>query len=416
MPLVGRQTGPVAVIDAFGARWTLDVSGLDTHLADELLHLWERTFVVGIEAAASSPGGPDAQDPSFVIRRSGDGRVTVGDQTRATDDLDVPYLVSRVLTGASIQRRAGRCIMLHAAGIATDDGGTVALVARSGTGKTTAGWVLGRTLGYVSDETVAVEHDLSVRAYPKPLSLVVDPRFPTTKHERSPDDLGLVRAPEELHLSAVAVLDRRDDAQSPTLEALGLVEALGEVIPQTSGLFGLDRPLDRLARALTVGGGPYRLTYRDIEDCVGLVAGLAHTLDRAEDDVTWTWFDGREHDVHPTSAPEDLSLSTMVWRNGFRDAILSAGELLVMRDETPFILPGLAATLWLAAGERCSVKDLVAAATVELGPHPNAAAIVVDTVRALIDDRLLTFDPQAGSDAPQGHWQGAEPHFGHPSA
>ena len=68
----GRQTGGAAVIDAFGARWTLDVSGLD-------------------------------------------GRA------QQTADPDVPYLVSRSLTIASIRRRSGSCVMLHAAGLATDE-------------------------------------------------------------------------------------------------------------------------------------------------------------------------------------------------------------------------------------------------------------------------------------------------------
>ena len=384
----------MAVIDAFGARWTLDVSGLDAHLADELLHLWDRTFVTDSGTAPSAAGEQGAGTvpdlPDFVVRRTDDGSVAVGDRTQPTDDLDVPYLVSRLLTTASILRRAGSCVMLHAAGIATDDGGTVALVAASGTGKTTAGRVLGRSLGYVSDETIAVEHDLTVRPYPKPLSIVVDPQAPTSKHERSPDDLGLVRAPQSLHLSAVAVLDRRDDVASPSLEPIGLVEALGTVLPQTSALVSLDRPLDRLARVLTIGGGPYRLTYRDIDDCVDLVADLAHARDRADDDVTWTWFDGLQHAAYPTPVPEDLGLSTRLWRNGFRDALLSDGVLLVMRDWTPVTLPGLAATLWLAAGEECSVADLVAAATDELGAHPGAEAIVVDTVRTLIADRLLT--------------------------
>jgi len=80
----GRQTGGAAVIDAFGARWTLDVSGLD-------------------------------------------------DRAQQTADPDVPYLVSR-------------------------------------------------SLGHVSVETVTVEHDLTVRAYPKPLSndvrMRVSRRFP----------------------------------------------------------------------------------------------------------------------------------------------------------------------------------------------------------------------------------------------
>ena len=147
-------------------RWTFDVSGLDDHLADRLLHLWDRALV--------APDG-GAAPPPFVVRRTQEGRVEVDGLEQASDDRDVPYLVSRCLTIASIRRRSGSCVMLHAAGLATDDGGTVALVAGSGTGKTTAGRLLGRSLGYVSDETVAVEHDLTVRPYPKPLSIVTDP-------------------------------------------------------------------------------------------------------------------------------------------------------------------------------------------------------------------------------------------------
>src|SRR5690242_4779685 len=111
--------------------------------------------------------------------------------------------------------------MLHAAGLASDDGGTVALVAGSGTGKTTAGRLLGRSLGYVSDETIAVEHDLTVRPYAKPLSIVTDPTVPTGKHEESPDDLGLRPAAPVLRLAAVAVLERRDDVGGPVLEPIG---------------------------------------------------------------------------------------------------------------------------------------------------------------------------------------------------
>ena len=389
----GRQTVPVTMIDAFGARWTLDVSGLDAHLADELLHLWDRAIVT--DAAGSAEAGHPAEAstedaPDFVVRRTDDGSVTVGERTQHADDLDVPYLVSRLLTTASIVRRVGSCVMLHAAGIATDHGGTVALVAASGTGKTTASRVLGRSLGYVSDETIAVEHDLTVRPYPKPLSIIVDPGAPTSKHERSPDDLGLVRAPRSLHLSAVAVLDRRDDVAEASLEPIGLVEALALVLPQTSGLVSLDRPLDRLARVLSVGGGPYRLTYRDIDDCVDLVADLAHARQRGADDVAWTWIDGLEDAPYPMSVPEAFGPSTTVWRNGFRDALLSNGVLLVMQDWSPVTLPGLAATLWLAAGEKCTVADLVDVATVELGGHPDAEVIVLDTVRELIATRILT--------------------------
>lgn len=387
-PAVG-QTGPVPVIDAFGATWTLDVSGLDAHLADELLHLWDRAVVAPARAG-------DAAPPPFVVRRTEEGWVEVDGSTQQASDTDVPYLVSRLLTVASIRRRSGTCVMLHAAGLATDDGGTVALVAGSGTGKTTAGRVLGLSLGYVSDETVTIEHDLTVRGYPKPLSIVVDPAAPRVKHERSPDDLGLRRAPNALRLSAVAVLERRDDAIVPSLEPIGLVEAMMTVLPQTSALPGLDRPLDRLARVLATGHGPYRLVYRDIDDCVALVSDLAHAREReAVDDVSWTWIDGLEgldvldDDVPTTAVPDDLGPTTLVCRTGFRDAVSSGGAVLVMRDWTPAMLPGLAATLWLAAARPGPVAGLVAAATAQLGPHPGAEAIVLDTVRVLIADGLL---------------------------
>jgi hypothetical protein len=60
-----------------------------------------------------------------------------------------------------------------------------------------------------------------------------------------------------------------------------------------------------------------------------------------------------------------------------------------MRDWTPVTLPGLAATIWLAAGEPCAVSDLVSSATAQLGPHPGSEQIVLDTVRMLITDEVL---------------------------
>ena len=369
------------VVDAFGARWTFDVSGLDDHLADQLLHLWERALVAPDEAA--SP-------PAFVVRRTPEGRVVVEGGEQVSDDREVPYLVSRCLTVASIHRRSGSCVMLHAAGLADDDGGTVALVAASGTGKTTAGRLLGRSLGYVSDETVAVEHDLTVRHYPKPLSIVSDPADPTGKHEESPDDLGLRRAAPALRLAAVAVLERREDLGGPVLEPIGLVEAMNLVLPQTSATPSLDRPLDRLARVLATGHGPYRLSYRNIEDCVGLVTDLTQVRrGHAIGDVTWTWFDGLGHVGEATPVPDDLGPSTVVGRTAFGDAVLSDGVVLLLRDRVPITLPGLAASVWLAADRPVAVSDLVAVAEDELGPHPDSEGIVVATVRLMIAEKVL---------------------------
>lgn len=391
------------VIDAFGARWTLDVSGLEPPLGAELQRLWERARVDGAEpghASGDAPGdAPDA--PAFVVRRTVEGRVEIDGMPYQLLDADLPYAVSRALTAASIHRRSGQCLMLHAAGVATDDGGTVALVAGSGTGKTTASWVLGQRLGYVSDETVCVEHDLRVRAYPKPLSVVVDPEAPRGKRESSPDELGLVRAPAALSLSCTVLLRRSPDVLSPVLEPIALVDAMAEVLPQTSALPSLDRPLDRLAVALAAGHGPWRLTYRDVADCVDLVADLAHRRfpDGPPHEVTWTWVPGHDAtDSREATAPEPASAvdARTTWtRSPFRDAVVSDGSALVMLDRVPVTLPGLAATVWLAAVDPVGLADLVGVATASHGPHPDAAEVVAGTVTSLVAQGLLRADARA---------------------
>ena len=371
------------VIDAFGARWAFDVSGLDPALGAELLRLWERARV-----------DVDADARPFVVRRTETGLLEVDGTLHRVPDEDLPYAVSRAVTLASIQRRAGGCLMLHAAGLATDDGGTVALVAGSGTGKTTASRVLGRVLGYVSDETITVEHDLTVLAYPKPLSVVVDPDTPHGKQERSPDELALVRAPRRLSLSTTVVLRRSPDVSAPLLEPIPLVEAMGEVLPQTSALPSMDRPLDRLALALTTCHGPWRLTYRDIADGVDLVADLAHRRfpDGPPHAVTWTWLDGSTSspDVPAQVARDGRNGRATAWRRApFRDAVVSDGSAIVMLDRVPVTLPGMAATVWHAAAGPTTLGDLVATATAAHGPHPDAQSLVAATVESLVARGLL---------------------------
>ena len=378
------------VIDAFGARWAFDVSGVEPALGDELRRLWGRARV---EPAA----GARADDaPPFVVRRIDAATLEVHGTPHRVVDADVPYAVSRALTMASILRRSGECLMLHAAGLATSDGGTVALVAASGTGKTTASRVLGTALGYVSDETVSVEHDLTVRAYPKPLSVVTDPGAPHGKHERSPQELGLLPAPPRLSLSAIVVLRRSADTASPVLEPVSLVEAMGEVLPQTSALPSLDRPLDRLATALTTGHGPWRLVYRDIGDCVQLLTDLAHGRhpQGQPHEVTWEWVDGTASD--PVTAAD--AVPSPAWtRAPFRDAVVSDGDALVMLDRVPVTLPGLAATVWRAAARPTTLDDLVAVATTEHGPHPDAPTVVAATLDSLVERgvMLAALDPAA---------------------
>jgi hypothetical protein len=381
IPGRGRHTVRVLLVDAFGCRWAFDVRGLGAELADTVEHLWDRARADG------SHRDPAAEPPVFSARRHLDGTVEVqGGVQRVADD-DVPYVLSRSLTLASIARRSGDCLMLHAAGLAAPDGAVVALVAPSGTGKTTAAVTLGRHLGYVSDETVAIEHDLAVRAYPKPLSVVVDPDRPSAKHERSPDDLELLRAPDTLRLAATVVLERDPDLTEPVLEPLGLVEAATLALPQTSAVARLDRPLDRLARALTAGHGPWRLRYSEVAACADLVAALAagEAPGGLPDPVVWEWFDGSDRD-HPAPTPGvEPSTESVVQRARYDDALVSGDAVLVLHERVPTSLPGLAAVVWLRSAEPTSVPELVDAATEAYGEHPDAEGLVLDTVRVLVD-------------------------------
>jgi hypothetical protein len=126
-----------------------------------------------------------------------------------------------------------------------------------------------------------------------------------------------------------------------------VVEAMGVVLPQTSALPSLDRPLDRLARVLATGHGPYRLRYRDIDDCVDLVGDLAHGYGRTapQKDLDWTWVAGCEPEPDGTAAtapltasapsPDPITLTTTVSRTGFGDAVLSDDTVLVLRGGRP---------------------------------------------------------------------------------
>lgn len=377
-------------LDAFGAGWDLDVSGLGEPMAGRLRGLWAR---------AASGAGPASEVLPYVVERTATGLSVDGVPHRATD-AELPYLLSRALTMASIRRRTGQCLLLHAAGVSTPDGATVALVAASGTGKTTAARVLGQHLGYVSDETVAVEDDLTVRPWAKPLSVLLDPSDPFDKAESGPDELGLARAPERLHLAAVVLLARDPGQPAPVLEPVPLVEALAEVVPQTSALLRLPRPMESVVTALTTGGGPWRLRYAEVADCVELVAGLAAGSGASEPPVEWSTERGDEPpededvdtagdagvvaDGNEQSAGVDLPPGELLQRTPFRHAVHSEGSSFVVRGQVPAVLPGLASTLWRAAGAPVSLHDLVDAAVEAHGAHPEAEQLVTATVRALL--------------------------------
>jgi hypothetical protein len=189
-----------------------------------------------------------------------------------SDELRVMHWLSSTLTGAAISANFGELWMLHACAVADPaTGATAVLVAPSGMGKTTAAVALGRHFGYLSDETAAIRPDGALVPYPKPLSVLLDGRGPKRQH--SPSDLGLLAAPATPWLAAIALLDRNGSG-APRVEALRTVEALPALAEQTSALQRHERPLHMVAEHLHRTGGLRRISYREAEDLVPVVAEL----------------------------------------------------------------------------------------------------------------------------------------------
>ncbi|WP_459980732.1 hypothetical protein [Nocardioides sp. AN3] len=185
---------------------------------------------------------------------------------------DALHHLSTRVTLAAIERQAGRLWMLHGAALADpSSGATVALVAPSGTGKSTASRTLGTRFGYVSDETVAVAPDLRIHPHPKPLSLV----RPGTeiKEQIGPAEVGLVAAPDSPTLAAVMVL-RRDGTRQVGLDRLRTSMALAALAPETSYLGRLPRPLSFMAEIVEQTGGVFEVRYEESADLEPVVAEL----------------------------------------------------------------------------------------------------------------------------------------------
>lgn len=183
--------------------------------------------------------------------------------------------LTQAVTLELITRRTGELLMLHAGAVCDrSTGATVAYAAHGGTGKTTLTTLLGQTLGYVTDETVGiVPGTWEVRAYPKPLSIRSgDPAEPKAEH--SPDRLGLGHSHAAPWLTALLVLRRDPELVSPRFTRLGLFDAIMALVPETSSLARLERPLHLLADLYRDLGGFWLVEYAQAEDIATWVRSL----------------------------------------------------------------------------------------------------------------------------------------------
>lgn len=345
-------------------REPLDVSALGTRIrlvfADEL----DDAAVQGIEASwkgARLPSEPESTPDDTIL-------------VTAEEDLD---LVSEMLTVrvtlAALGRRRGEMFLFHACGVADPDGRVAAFIGPSGRGKTTLSRALGAMHGYVSGETVAVDDDLRVRPYRKPLSVVREGR---PKEQLAPEDAGLRSLPDAaLVLTALVLLERDEAHSAPHIEQVELPDAIAELVPQMSYLAELPRPLQALAELADRIGGIVRLNYPDASMVAPLLPEL---LDHARVNGDWA------------PAPVDVEnlefdLSTVV------DAIRCGDRVIVLAERWVHVLDGIAPVIWLALTQGRGTDEIVRDVLDVFGPPPegDAHALVVAAIDRLADDGIL---------------------------
>jgi len=299
-------------------------------------------------------------------------------------DLTVPFAVGddfhRAMerltvdvTLAALDALRGKALLFHAGGVADEQGRVVAFVGPSGRGKTTLSRALGEHYGYVSDETIAVDADLRVHPYRKPLSVV---RHGAPKKQVSTAEAGLRDLPDApLRLTALVLMDRDGDVAAPELVPVGLAEALPELVEQMSYLRDHPRPVSAIAALHDAVGGLRRLRYADASTVAPMVERML---------------------AHPASPSEWAPITTASDTGPFDtahvdDAITTEGFVVVMVDAVLHVLDGIAPVIWQAAAQGSDTDAIVDAVVAEFGapPHGDARALVEAALDELIRAGVL---------------------------
>lgn len=302
----------------------------------------------------------------------------------ADNELSRDYSVTTRVTMAALRATAGLRVNLHAGGVADDQGRLLALVAPSGTGKTTATRVLSTHLGYVSDETVSIDPDGTVHPHPKPLSVLPGKSAKYEKAQLSPDDLGLLPTPEKPRLASLVILHRGADG-ARGLAPLPISRALLQLVEQSSSLPQLPRPLHTLVGLVAGCGGAWALTYDEITDhAEDLVALLAAAPGPPGPSHRMVWH--ARHDTFPLVPAED---GPLIARLPFAEAVEIDDELVVLTESHAWLLADLTHEIWLRLAEPCTLEELVAAAEARFGRHERSAEIVRSAVATLAEEELV---------------------------
>lgn len=283
------------------------------------------------------------------------------------------YQLASQLTLRAIELAIGSRLMFHAAGLATDDGDVIALIAPSGTGKTTAALTLCRdSFGYVTDETVSVgvDGEPDVLPYPKPLSIVREGEPWAAKSQHGPDELGLRPAVAPLRLARLVLLERHEEQTEPSLAPVALIDGIIEAAQQISALAQLRDPLQVLCRTAERCHGIFRLSYADIDATAGVLGALVAAPPEREAEPWVPW--------HPPGRPEHWT-----------DAVRVGAEALVLLGPVPVRLGPVGCTALEVLLRDGDETDVLAATTDLYGPHPQAATLVAAAIATIRDTGLL---------------------------
>ena len=343
---------------------TIEIAAADEDTRSRLARQWSRAAV----AAPSDEAADTVHAPS--------GPAELED---ARD-----YALTTQVTLAALRATAGGRYNLHAGGLADADGRVLAVVAPSGTGKTTATRLLAGRLGYVSDETVSITPDGVVHPHAKPLSLVTDPEHPGQKEQRSPDELGLGPTPGSARLGRFVVL-RRGVPDPRGLVRLEPMEALLNLIEQSSSVSQAADPLVTLLSLVQSTGGVWALEYDEIGEHLDELEALL-----ARDIVT----EPLPSLLHHPGTPQDPAASARadtLRRLAWVDAIELDEEVLVLQATRAVRLDHLMATTWLELTSPRTLDELVAAGEGRHGEHPDARELVEKAVDLLVDEELVAW-------------------------
>ncbi|BCW20206.1 hypothetical protein NtRootA9_29140 [Arthrobacter sp. NtRootA9] len=369
-------------LDILGVQFTVRWGAGVTAAQRESMSLaWSRC--AGVQGQAPAPPAEDDGTSPFTASvafrtLTDDGGVF---RLRAASFEELAESLTSRLTLTAILANAGSLTMLHACGVADPEtGAVVALVAKSGTGKTTASSVLARQYGYVTDETVAIRPDGSVIPYPKPLSVKQAPGLP--KQQVGPDALGLLEAPARLHLQSIVLLDRVECSEPvvPVLSKVTLADAVLALIPDSSSQAAIAQPLQSLCRLIDAAGGVWQVTYSEARDLPAALEPLFRPAPAPAQE--WT-------PLPPGNGSDSRIPDGAVRRAACTDAVTIGDDLLLVLEGAVVRLGGIGPAVWAAAGNPISLDHLTRAVREVHGAPQGHQAAVVRAVEQLTAAGIL---------------------------